>query len=634
MMLFVGVGLVAWLLQKILTRDFRVVRTPLNIVVALYVAVQLISTIMSISKTTSLWGFYGRGNGSLINTFVYAGLYVLIVNVFSDKEDLLKLVWTVVGASVFAAVYGLLQAAGFYLLPFDFTKYETFNTVSGVTGLAMIFVPVLGLALGMLLSKKGRFTLTMSAAVGIFIIVFGLLNPSGFSLVVIVAGLAVIGAALWRREFNSKVLIVSGALILLAAILLFFPKTGLRVPSEVQLGKKFAWQETTAVLGQYPLVGTGPETFIYDFSRFRPAEINRTPLWSLRFDQADNEFFNALATTGLTGFAALILLLGTALIIALAAVTEKKDNELAYVSVGLFAALLTLAAAMSVTYLNTASAVLLWSLVGLIGALRSGGTQPENQGPEQTELKLLTYAALTVVSIAAIAGIYTQFRNLAADTKYRDGLKASQNVRQFAQAYDSLKQATGLNSRNDLYNLAIARVLLMQVNLEGKKDKPDTKIIQTNLTEAINRGKYAVQLVPVSPGNWEALASIYRNAGTYAADALPLIEKSYLKALTLEPTNPVIVNALGQVNLTRRDFSKAKQRFEQAIKLKADYADPYINLGLLYKDKKEYDKAIKEFETALKLQPNNKQVQQEKAAVEALLKAPKAETPQPAPVGE
>jgi tetratricopeptide (TPR) repeat protein len=119
---------------------------------------------------------------------------------------------------------------------------------------------------------------------------------------------------------------------------------------------------------------------------------------------------------------------------------------------------------------------------------------------------------------------------------------------------------------------------------------------------------------------------VYRNAALYATGAVDWIERSYQEALKLEPTNPVLVNGIGQVYLTKNETDKAAEYFNRAIALKKDFADPHYNLALVYKDKKEYDKAIAEMNLYIKAVPDSTEAKTELENIKKLKNNPEATT--------
>ncbi|KKS90005.1 MAG: hypothetical protein A3G66_04425 [Candidatus Levybacteria bacterium RIFCSPLOWO2_12_FULL_39_17] len=64
-----------WASKMIISGQIEIRRTPLDIPIALFLASQIISTIVSIEPHVSLWGYYSRFNGGLFSMIAYIFLY-------------------------------------------------------------------------------------------------------------------------------------------------------------------------------------------------------------------------------------------------------------------------------------------------------------------------------------------------------------------------------------------------------------------------------------------------------------------------------------------------------------------------------------------------------------------------------
>ena len=73
------------------------------------------------------------------------------------------------------------------------------------------------------------------------------------------------------------------------------------------------------------------------------------------------------------------------------------------------------------------------------------------------------------------------------------------------------------------------------------------------------------------------LGLIYRQAGK-SAEAVAELEK----AVAASPRQPVFFNQLGIAYRQHGQFAKAREAYEKSISLDAEYAAPYLNLGILH----------------------------------------------------
>jgi hypothetical protein len=65
----------AWVVKMIAEKEFKIVRTPLDIPILLFVASQLVSSIFSMDPHVSWLGYYSRFNGGMWSIFTYVLLY-------------------------------------------------------------------------------------------------------------------------------------------------------------------------------------------------------------------------------------------------------------------------------------------------------------------------------------------------------------------------------------------------------------------------------------------------------------------------------------------------------------------------------------------------------------------------------
>src|SRR5205085_2786461 len=70
----------AWIAKMIVQKQIRIQRTPLDVLILLFLLSQIISTIHSLDPYVSWWGYYSRFNGGLLSTICYIFLYYAFVS--------------------------------------------------------------------------------------------------------------------------------------------------------------------------------------------------------------------------------------------------------------------------------------------------------------------------------------------------------------------------------------------------------------------------------------------------------------------------------------------------------------------------------------------------------------------------
>jgi Flp pilus assembly protein TadD len=81
--------------------------------------------------------------------------------------------------------------------------------------------------------------------------------------------------------------------------------------------------------------------------------------------------------------------------------------------------------------------------------------------------------------------------------------------------------------------------------------------------------------------------------------------EAYLKAVKLDPKFAQAFNNLAVVLKEMKRFPQAERRFHQAIALDPNYVEAHRNLGVLYQETKAHDKAISCFKKCLIIAPQN-----------------------------
>jgi len=71
------------------------------------------------------------------------------------------------------------------------------------------------------------------------------------------------------------------------------------------------WKGAFEIFKNYPILGSGVESFAYSFYQYRPLELLKTAEWDFLYNKAHNEFINILATTGAFGLAVYIVFFGS-----------------------------------------------------------------------------------------------------------------------------------------------------------------------------------------------------------------------------------------------------------------------------------------------------------------------------------
>lgn len=107
--------LAAWVSKMLIKREFKVQRTPLDIPIILFLLSQIISTVFSLDRYISLWGYYSRFNGGLFSLIAYIFLYYAFVSNFRENAKIIvkRLIFAALSSGVVVALWGLPSHFGY-----------------------------------------------------------------------------------------------------------------------------------------------------------------------------------------------------------------------------------------------------------------------------------------------------------------------------------------------------------------------------------------------------------------------------------------------------------------------------------------------------------------------------------------
>ncbi|MEA2097704.1 MAG: hypothetical protein U9P70_01340, partial [Patescibacteria group bacterium] len=402
LLLFVvsSLAFLVWMVKMIIIdRRIVFVKTPLDVPIIIFIFLVLLSTVLSVDKVSSVLGFYGRFSDSLMVYLSLAMLYFVGVNsvVFRQVQDdnqqicddsknfTNNLIKTFLASSFVVIIVSLLYSLGIKLIPLNETQFNSFNLVSGSFNILGIYlVSVIIIAFYYLLENKNALVkclvyllITMSLillAIIDFVVAWVVLAVSLL--------LALILSFIVRRHGENAVsarhcLVPAGLIILISFAFIATSLTcmnnniesnfksssmsssikdriapsvdngqiedGKRFIKEVILDKETAIYITVEGIKEDPIigiVGTGPGTYLYNFSKFKPVEFNNNIYWNIRFDKAGSEIIEKISTIGILGVLSYLLIMVLVVGMFLKALRKVRNNNFIYLFSAWFSLLL------------------------------------------------------------------------------------------------------------------------------------------------------------------------------------------------------------------------------------------------------------------------------------------------------
>ncbi len=352
-----------WLLKMILLKKIILKKTPFDWVIFLFFFSQILSTVFSIDRHTSFFGYYGRFNGGLLSLIAYLILYYAAVCNLNKKslEKLLKISFASAILTVLIGIPGKFNHDILCLIltnqfsndcwTSQFKPAERMFSTLGQPNWLGAFLSVnffIGLYWYLRRSHKDNKLVLFFNFFALILIFLGLLFSRSRSaiLATVICLLFFISCSfVLLNQFRSlKKKVVYLILSIFLSMVIF--KTGIsqidrlvnfninvfkRSNDMIKENKthqkvspilvtesfeirKIVWKGAIELAKRYPFFGSGLETFGYAYYFVRPKEHNLTSEWDYLYNRAHNEYLNYAATTGFFGLASYLLLIVTIII--------------------------------------------------------------------------------------------------------------------------------------------------------------------------------------------------------------------------------------------------------------------------------------------------------------------------------
>ena len=335
-----------------------------------------------------------------------------------------------------------------------------------------------------------------------------------------------------------------------------------------------AWTVTLETLkhGKAAFVGSGVENFLTAYTAGKPLWLSTTDLWNVRFGVNADLFLHMAAVYGLAGLAA-------ALFFAWHYLRQLSGPSAA---ASLVYVLCLFLVPPTLTLLATGAVLLV-----LVSDQQAFSSKP---------LPVWAgYVLSGILLLAGAGGLYFAGRAYLGERQYYMALVAAQK-NEGTNTYNLHIAAIKTNPYVTRYhvtfsqvNLSLANSIASQANEQSKsstsgtQSDQNTQLINQLIQQAIAEGKTAVTLNSQNITAWENLGTVYQVLMPVAQGSDAWAAAAFQKALTLDPTNPVLSLDLGGALVHEKKYDDAIAAFTQAIFVRPDYANAYYNMGNAYR---------------------------------------------------
>ena len=681
-----------WGAKMAAEQKVQLTRTPLDIPILLFLVIYVVATVFSLDPVVSFLGTHPVFFGSLPSVAALVVIYFLATTHLNATYRRAVFIAFAISATILA----LASIAYYFGHPFlgtDWAQARQWTAAGDLNKLAVFLAISIPLTLSLaLFAKDGWTRYAAYVLVALQIISFALIN---ILFAYIILGVAALFILLFvpKLTFKQEEKVAFGILAAILVVVLVLVNVkgvgntvikplisgkdnSISLTKPLKLPLTAAWQTSARAVADRPIFGSGPATFSLVFPSFKPISlnaINENNLWNIRFDSSGSGMLDLLATTGVLGILAFLLIAGVLIknITSLSIGGQTTERNASFISLqaAIIASLaswvifdisvinglvfLLLAAAFYSTARDMgssqASEISLQLVAFRAGAIRAVEAGPIANRPNSLALVFFLPAAILFAAVA-----FYSWSTYRAEFFYQRAIAASIENKG-RDTRDNLVAAVNANPYRDTYHrallvtdLALARALSQQ----GKLNQDQQNTLLALIREAIDQGRIITGYegrglgsfqIKRSPGtaslnvaNWESVATVYANiGGQLRQDAAIHAINTYSQAIRLDPTNPRLYEALGNVYMILGDVDNAIRNYELSVSSKFDYASGHYSLAQAVRQKGDNPaRVVNELQATLQLLEDTKQNKADRQRVQKELKTAEKKLKEAGPQGQ
>jgi O-antigen ligase len=364
-----------WIIKMVINKKIILKKTTLDIPIVIFFLSQLISTIFSLDRHASIFGYYGRFNGGLLSLIRYILLYYDYVSNEINVEKTLKVI---LSSSLLVIFWAIPGHFGHDLTCWLFTgsfsnscwdnstlafrpELRAFSTLGQPNWLGAYLAVTLFIGIYFLIKNKTNTKYLILNTSYLFLnFSMILFSRSRSAIAAVIVGLILFGGyySLFIKQNLKNFLII---LFIITAVPILLFKTGEdKIDKYISISnikdqisktnvsktspsssinnltssnvtesfdiRKIVWEGAWNLALRYPFFGTGVETFAYSYNFVRPVNHNLTSEWDYVYNKAHNEYFNFLATTGFIGLGTYLFFIGVFIIYIVKKIKNQRSK--------------------------------------------------------------------------------------------------------------------------------------------------------------------------------------------------------------------------------------------------------------------------------------------------------------------
>ncbi len=638
-----GIVLVAfclWVVARLKDGQFALPQSPLLLSLGSVVGLFVISSLFSGSIASSFAG-QGFEVGTTANLFLLALLTVLVPIVFRTKKQIFGSYTVLFVSFCLIAVFQLSRLLfGAEFLSAGILTEAVSNTVGKWNDLGIFFgaSALLSLVTIELLSVRRLFRVLIYLTLLVSLFFLAVINFSTvwfvlglFSLIFLVY-LISFGAGGTQSESSeissgassSRQIPVPSLIVLLISVI--FILAGSTIGGSLatrfkisQLEVRPSWQATLDVtqktLVSDPLLGSGPNQFLRQWLKFKPAGINETMFWNVDFDYGFGLIPTFMVTSGLLGSLAWVVFFLLFLYSGFKAILSKLSDAFSqYLVTSSFLVSLFLwifsifyipsLTIFTLTFLFTGLFIAVLVSEQLVSVKKISFNRDPRTG----------FVSVLVLILLLIGGVtlgYMVSQKYLASVYFQKGVTLYNKDGSIDIAEDLIARAAALRPQDTYYRF-LSELTLIRMNQLLSEDAAKTSAeevrgkFQSLLGVALGNARQAVALGPTNYQNLMQLGRVFEAVVPLAIEgSYENAKANYEAARSINPASPVIPLTLARLELAKKDNVKAREYIAEALRAKGNYTEAIFLLSQIEAGEGNTKAAISSAEAASVIAPDD-----------------------------
>lgn len=623
------VALISWVVLSLLR---KVARVPRDLLLLLTAALPIAYALSALVTGWSAESFVGNGTGqdTVAAAMLWYGALALSALALSFRATapliFMRVVFVSAGVALAWFVVKLLSAGASFFTLWGALPLASSNTVGSWHDLNIIAGIVLFAATLYLLERDSSRLLKILAASGVALGAFVLIIGRFFDVLAMVSALSFAYAA-WtffeRREgvvWKTGVYAVLGVLSLMLAF--GGAWVGQQLPSRLlinELEVRPSWQGTFAVgqrafSGEGSLVfGVGPNSFVEEWGKYKPSEINSTVFWSADFTSGIGSVPTSLVTTGALGLVAWMLVAG-GFLFGVFRFLRVRGVEYALRRDTLVLAVVSFYfVVFHILYVpGVALSVLTFLCMGAFIAARMHASRGEAlafRADFGSYSELLRSIALVLLACLLGVAAFATARSIVSHVFINRAATIYAETGDAAAAQASIARALAVSSQNDRAHRAAVElgiITLQNLAASGSVSDADRARLQAELANTVTHGLSAVSINETNYQNWLTLAQLYQNlAGVGVEGAYEAGKSAFERARAENPTHPLPSLRLAQLEILVGNTDSALLLLDEALSKKPDFAEAHFIRSQLKAQQRDFATAEESALLAVRFAPQD-----------------------------